>query len=104
MTFEEELRHIINKHSMENGSDTPDFILADYLLGCLENFGQVAKRRDQWYSRDQTPPHNPDPPPMSGPSAQDVLKDITYMGDRILGALKVVADLIKIPDSQAKKP
>jgi len=34
--FKQELEHLINKHSMENRSNTPDFILADYLVRCLE--------------------------------------------------------------------
>jgi hypothetical protein len=31
----EEFRTIINKYSLENDSNTPDFILAEYLLDCL---------------------------------------------------------------------
>ena len=27
---------VLNKHSAENGSDTPDFILAEYLMNCLQ--------------------------------------------------------------------
>lgn len=30
-----EIKRAINRASAENGSDTPDHILADYLLGCL---------------------------------------------------------------------
>ena len=49
MTFREELRDLINKHSMENGSNTPDHILADYLLTCLDNFGKIVGQRDFWH-------------------------------------------------------
>ena len=38
MTFEKELENLINIHSMENDSDTPDFILAEYLRKCLAAF------------------------------------------------------------------
>lgn len=48
-TFEKALEHLINYHSMENDSDTPDFILAEYLKGCLDNFGKTLKARDKFY-------------------------------------------------------
>ena len=47
--FEKELTNLINKYSMENGSDTPDFLLSSYLMGCLENWGLITKKRDTWY-------------------------------------------------------
>lgn len=47
----EEIRHVLNKYSMENLSDTPDFILAAYLLDCLESFSKATVRREQWYGR-----------------------------------------------------
>lgn len=33
--FVTELRELLNKYSKENGSDTPDFVLAEYLNDCL---------------------------------------------------------------------
>jgi hypothetical protein len=49
--FQKELEHLINKCSMENGSGTPDFILAEYLIGCLKNFNYIMQRRETWYGR-----------------------------------------------------
>jgi len=49
-TFEQELRALINQHSRENGSNTPDFILAEYLAKCLELFDQTVAKREQWYA------------------------------------------------------
>lgn len=46
-----DLAAVLNRHSAENGSDTPDFILADYLMGCLDAFNATAKRREEWYGR-----------------------------------------------------
>ena len=40
----------INKVSAENGSNTPDFILANYLVMCLENFDHITNMRNDWYS------------------------------------------------------
>ena len=48
-TFEKELCILINKYSKENESDTPDFILAEYLMFCLDNFNVIMNKRDKWY-------------------------------------------------------
>ena len=40
----------INSVSAENGSDTPDFILADFLTDCLEAWNTAIKRRNDWYA------------------------------------------------------
>ena len=55
MKFEEELRAVINRHSIENASNTPDFILADYLLACLAAFTTATQQRETWYGRDARP-------------------------------------------------
>jgi hypothetical protein len=48
--FEKELEALINRHSMENGSDTPDFILAQYLTACLRAFDSATQARTRWYA------------------------------------------------------
>jgi hypothetical protein len=48
--FEKELTSLINKHSLESFSDTPDFILASYLRTCLEAYNKSQRRRQEWYS------------------------------------------------------
>ena len=47
--FEKELAKLLNRGSMENDSDTPDFILATYLTECLEAFNRATKLRTWWY-------------------------------------------------------
>lgn len=47
----DEITELLNKHSRENASDTPDFILAEYLLGCLEAFELAVSRRESWHGR-----------------------------------------------------
>jgi hypothetical protein len=47
--FQKELAALINKHSIENESDTPDFILAEYLNNCLDAFGTAMDARDSWH-------------------------------------------------------
>lgn len=50
LTFEEELKWLINKYSKENESDTPDFILANYLNNCLSAFNSASKTRTHWHN------------------------------------------------------
>jgi len=49
--FEKELAALINKHSLENDSNTPDFILAHYLRRCLESFNNTSVTREKWYGK-----------------------------------------------------
>ena len=44
--FETDIRDAINRHSKENGSNTPDFVLAAYLVACLKNFDYFTRYRD----------------------------------------------------------
>lgn len=50
--FENELEQLINKYSIENESNTPDFILADYLRGCLDLFAKTSKAREKWFGKE----------------------------------------------------
>jgi hypothetical protein len=43
--FRKDLENLINKHSMENGSNTHDFVLAEYLCGCLDVFEKATRER-----------------------------------------------------------
>jgi len=52
--FQEGLRALINRHSKENGSNTPDFILAEYLTSCLEAFETATNERQGWYGINPT--------------------------------------------------
>lgn len=49
LTFEEELRSLINRYSKENGSNTPDFILAAHLSAYIDTLSEFMKNRDAWY-------------------------------------------------------
>jgi hypothetical protein len=51
MSFKDELEMLINKHSVENKSNTPDFILSEYITNCLDAFGIATTRREAWYGR-----------------------------------------------------
>ena len=49
LTFIKELELVINRHSKENQSDTPDFMLAEYLKNCLDAYATVVTKRDKWF-------------------------------------------------------
>lgn len=49
MSFIKELETLLNRHSLENQSNTPDFILAKYLKGCLDVYVSAIQERDSWY-------------------------------------------------------
>ena len=46
----EEIESAINRNCAENGSNTPDFILAEYLTECLAAFDKACNRRKDWYA------------------------------------------------------
>jgi hypothetical protein len=47
--LEREMAVLLNRHCVENASNTPDYILAHYLIGCLDAWCEAVVRRDQWY-------------------------------------------------------
>ncbi len=49
--FQTELKGLINKYNLENESNTPDFILAEYLADCLQTFDIAVRSREKWYGR-----------------------------------------------------
>lgn len=51
LSFEKELQQVINKHSQENASNTPDYILAEYLVNCLKAYNCATQTREKWYGR-----------------------------------------------------
>lgn len=55
LTFKEKLTSLINSHSKENRSDTPDFILAEFMDRSLETFDIMTNKRDSWYEKDEEP-------------------------------------------------
>lgn len=51
LNFRRELTALLNKYSRENASATPDFVLANYLARCLDNWDQTLIDRERWYGR-----------------------------------------------------
>ena len=50
-----DIKGLINKYSREQDSNTPDFILAEYLVNCLDAFELASNRREVWYGVEHEP-------------------------------------------------
>lgn len=57
--FEKELKSIINKHSLENQSNTPDFILAKFLSSCLSAYNEAVQKKADWFGHPVELPDKP---------------------------------------------
>ena len=53
--FEDELRKLINKFNMESDSNTPDYILSQYMFSCLISFNTATQQRETWHGRNAAP-------------------------------------------------
>lgn len=52
--IERELAAVLNRHSIDSACDTPDFILAAYLMDCLRVFNTNTRSRDRWWGWEPT--------------------------------------------------
>lgn len=50
--FRRGLEQLINRYSMEGGSDTHDFLLADYLMACLTAYETTVNERKRLSAHD----------------------------------------------------
>lgn len=50
-TLTDDLAALLNMYGTENGSNTPDFILADYMMDCLRAFETASRHRERWYGK-----------------------------------------------------
>ena len=53
--FRNDLAELLNMYSQENGSNTPDYQLADYLIDCLRALNRAINIRSSWYNRFDKP-------------------------------------------------
>jgi hypothetical protein len=54
--LERDLAAVLHRYSQENGSNTPDFLLAEYLLACLATWNTYVVKRDKWHGTLQSIP------------------------------------------------
>ena len=53
--MEKKLEELINSESRENDSNTPDFLLAEFMMKCLDAFELTSNRREVWYGVELEP-------------------------------------------------
>lgn len=47
--FRTKLISLINEYSLENDTNTPDYIIADLMINSYLNMNDVNLKRDEWY-------------------------------------------------------
>jgi len=47
--FEKELTELLNKYSMDNDCNTPDFILSEMIMGMLKVIKHTNKKNSDWH-------------------------------------------------------
>lgn len=75
-SLERDLSSALNRFSAENASDTPDWILAQFLLGCLAAWNNGVQQREIWYGRLSSTPA----------TAPAETGEPTVMGEQDIGA------------------
>ena len=50
-SFKKDLEQAINKNSMENYCNMPDFIIAEYLVHCFSGLCGAKNKNDKWHNR-----------------------------------------------------
>ena len=53
--LERKLKELLNSESRENDSNTPDFILAEFMMNCLDAFELANNKREVWYGVELNP-------------------------------------------------
>lgn len=60
-SFKNELTQLINKYGIDAEANTPDYLLAEYVIDVLSSHIGITKTRDEWKQRPKAPV-NPDIP------------------------------------------
>jgi hypothetical protein len=91
----------------EDGSNTPDFVLAEFLSGCLAAFDRATVAREDWYGHRHEPGQDDSRPLPAGPPTrltlgevdQDLVAILRAAGDKYgpMGVAEVAAMLTDIP-------
>ena len=53
--LEKDLAGLINSECRENDSNTPDFLLAEFMMSCLDAFELASNKREVWYGVELEP-------------------------------------------------
>lgn len=56
--FKTELAALLNKYNVDGRSQIPDYILADFIIGTIQNVAAMAYARDNWFGIQEPPKPN----------------------------------------------
>lgn len=73
MSLHRDIAAAINRHSRENVSNTPDYILAEYMLICLAAFEKATEQTKAWHGTLPAAASGPGNTLVSGPAKPDSL-------------------------------
>lgn len=96
-SLRKEIEVAINRNSAENGSDTPDFILAEFLTDALAAFDRAVTAREKWYGRDPRPSEIGIP--MTSPTAPIESSNVA-IADKLGATLRGIPDKVSDTDAQ----
>lgn len=48
-----DIARVVNYYSLENGSNTPDWILAEFMLDVVNAFNKATNARTKWYEKQE---------------------------------------------------
>ena len=51
--FRQELTDLINRHSIDNDTNTPDFILSQMMCRTIQDVYELNESRDKWFGKGQ---------------------------------------------------
>lgn len=85
----EAIQRELNKHCAEQGSNTPDFVLAGHLLDCLETFNRTMEARNAWYGRSEKP---------AQPATAEVWSEVAPSPGTVSDGFRVPADKQTVGD------
>lgn len=60
LDFERELAALLNKYSMDNATNTPDFILARHIIRDLDTYRETKQENDSWHNSNMKAANNDD--------------------------------------------
>jgi hypothetical protein len=49
--FTDDLAHLLNRHSVDDETKTPDFMLAEMVADFLQVYANTMTNRERWYGR-----------------------------------------------------
>lgn len=92
-SFKNELTQLINKYGIDAEANTPDYLLAEYVVDVLSSHIGITKTRDEWKERPKAPV-NPDIP-----------KEVLMVADAVAKALggNCTVEIIKAEPQRKRK-